>query len=218
MCTSVPHVPCAPCMGSRVAVNILKLEKRAFRTRIGLHMGRCPLGEIIDGIRWGVQGFGVGRPNKYPPPIAGGGAVGVDGPAPGSTTTHSFSPSPSLSSSLSLLTSLSHLSLSSPLFSPPHAGPQWVIWLEYRGSTKCKYTCKYGEEYRETKTYDDPYQHVCAPSNPTTLCSTPSTLCSITHAAYVCGIGMYVLSDPSNRNQNGKKTYLLLYTFQFCIC
>ena len=41
----------------------------------------------------------------------------------------------------------------------PHAGPQWVIWLEYRGSTKYKYAYtygeeyKYGEEYRGSKTY-----------------------------------------------------------------
>ena len=43
--------------------------------------------------------------------------------------------------------------------------------LEYQESTKCKYTYKYGESYQESKTYDDPYQHVCTP---TTLWSTPT--------------------------------------------
>ena len=52
---------------------------------------------------------------------------------------------------------LSNLSLSSPVFSPPHAGPQWAIWLEYRGSTECKYKYEHGEEYRESNAYDDPY-------------------------------------------------------------
>ena len=65
-----------------------------------------------------------------------------------STTTHSLpppltrAPHPSLSSSL-----LSPLSLSPPLFFTPHVGPQWVIWLEYQGSTECKYKYEHGEEY-----------------------------------------------------------------------
>ena len=87
-----------------------------------------------------------------------------------SFTLHSFSPSHSLSASLSLLISLSHLSLSSPLFSPPHAGPQWAIWLEQRGSTKYKYTYKYGEEYRESKTFEYSYQHLCATPKVCTIC------------------------------------------------
>ena len=33
------------------------------------------------------------------------------------------------------------------LFFTPHVGPQWVIWLEYQGSTKCKYKYEHGEEY-----------------------------------------------------------------------
>ena len=44
--------------------------------------------------------------------------------------------SPALLISLSPHLFLSPLSLSSHLFSPPHAGPQWIIWLEYQGSTK----------------------------------------------------------------------------------
>ena len=103
----------------------------------------------------------------------------------------------SLPFSLALLISFSPLSLSSHLFSPPHAEPQWVIWLGYRGSTKYRYTHKYGEAYREGKTYDDPYQHVCTTPKVCTI--------RIIRTVYVCGIGMDVLSAPSNWSQSGKK-------------
>ena len=69
----------------------------------------------------------------------------------------------------------------SPLFFTPHVGPQWVIWLEYRGSTECKYKYEHGEEYRESNAYDDPYQHVC---------TTPKVYA----VRIICIVRMYVVS------------------------
>ena len=80
---------------------------------------------------------------------------GVEGPAP--TLSPRLARCPHRSLSLSPRLFLSYFSLKSPLLSPPRAGPQWAIWWEYRGSTKYEHTYK----YRESKTYDDPYQHVC---------------------------------------------------------
>ena len=64
----------------------------------------------------------------------------------------------SLQLSFVLLIFLSPLSLSSPLFSPRHAGPQRVVCSEYQGSTKYKY--KYKEEYQESKTHGIFFSHV----------------------------------------------------------
>ena len=70
----------------------------------------------------------------------------VDGPAPGTQGPRDHRHPLFLPLSLALL-----ISLSPHLFSPPHAGPQWVIWLEYPASTKYEYPYTYGEEYRESK-------------------------------------------------------------------
>ena len=89
----------------------------------------------------------------------------------GSATTHSLPPldrSPHLS--LSPPICLSSFSVKLPLLSPPHAGPRWVIWLDYRGSTQYKYTYRYGDAYRESKTHDDPSQHVCTTPKLCTIC------------------------------------------------
>ena len=85
---------------------------------------------------------------------------------------------------------LSSSSLKSPLLSPLLTGPQWVVWLEYQGSTKYKSKCiyKYGEEYQESKTYDDPYRYVCTTPKGCSICI--RDVYGVWYSC-VCGIRVY---------------------------